>query len=67
MGKRKNDLTGIKIVHESCAGLRWRKLEMQILCEVEFAIYALSVLVSRDEELNTKFVLDSTAVNTTVG
>jgi len=40
---------------------------MQKLCEVEFAVYALSVLVSGDEGLNTKFVLDSTAVNTTVG
>jgi hypothetical protein len=66
VGKRKGDLIGIKIVLESFAGLSWRKLEMLILYEVEFALYVPSVLVSLVEGLNARFVLDSTEVNTSV-
>jgi len=49
--KGKNELVGIEIVHESCVGLSWRKLEIQILCEVEFAVCGQSVLVSLVEGL----------------
>jgi hypothetical protein len=58
--------TRIKIVHESLAGIRWRKLEFQIVCEVEFAVCVPSVLVSLVEGPNTRFVLVGTAVNTSV-
>jgi hypothetical protein len=53
-------------VHESCAGLSWRKLETQIFYEVEFAICVPYVLVSLVEVPNTRFVLDSNAVITSV-
>jgi len=56
MGKRKNDLTGTKYVHESWAGQSWRNLEMQIEGEVESAICTPSVLVSVEEGQNTRFV-----------
>jgi len=49
--KGKNELVGINVVHESCVGLSWRKLEIQILCEVEFAVCGQSVLVSLVEGL----------------
>ena len=65
-GKRRSDLIGIKIVHESCAGLSWRKLEMQLFHEVEYAIFVPCVLVSLVEGLNTKPVHDSTKVKTSV-
>jgi hypothetical protein len=44
---------------------RWRKLEM-VFHEVQFAICVPSVLVSLVEGPNTSFVLESTAVNTSV-
>jgi hypothetical protein len=49
--KGKNELVGIKFVQESCAGLSWRKLEIQIVCKVEFAICGQSVLASLVEGL----------------
>jgi len=44
--KGKNDLIGIKIVYETCVGLSWLKLEIQIVGEVEFAVCFQSVFVS---------------------
>jgi hypothetical protein len=66
LGKGINYFIEIKIFHESCAGISWRKLEFQIVCEVEFAICVPSVLVSLDEGPNTRFFLHGTAVNTSV-
>jgi hypothetical protein len=62
----KNDLIGIKIVHETCAGLSWPKLEMQIFHEVEYAIFVQSVLVSLAKGPNTKSVHGRTEGNTSV-
>ena len=57
-GKTESDLIGIKIVHESRAGLSWHKFEMQIVYEVEFAICVPSVLVPLAEGPNIRFVLE---------
>jgi hypothetical protein len=55
LGKRNSDTIGIKIIHESSAGLSWRKLEIQIIYEMEYAICVQPVVVLLVEGLNTKF------------
>jgi hypothetical protein len=52
-----SDFIGIKVVHELFVELSWRKLKIQIMCEVEFAICCQSILVSLVEELITNLSL----------